>query len=172
MNKQLRFNLQFFADDSNEPSKQETETHTNEDYAKLKKSFDTTASELATLKKQLKDKMSDEEKKSQEQKDLIEKMKLYEQEIENNKIEKELLKGGFSSEEVEEIIKEKNGEKFYGTLVKIFNKKLENQKKIWEQDLINKTQTPRGTGGDTESFAMRKAKQQKDKEEPIKWGNF
>lgn len=169
----IKFNLQFFADEGESKANEtQTETHTEEDYLKLKKSFDTTASELATLKKQLKDKMSDEEKKSQEQKDLIERMKAYEQEIENNKIEKELLKGGFSSEEVEQIIKEKGGEKFYSTLVKIFNTKLENEKKNWEQDIINRTKTPSGKSGSDESFAARKAKQQTTKETPVKWGNF
>lgn len=170
----FRFNLQFFADEG-EPKENEpkTETHTEEDYLKLKKSFDTTASELATLKKQLKEQNKTEEKKSQEQKDLIERMKAYEQEIENNKIEKELLKGGFSSEEVEQIIKEKGGEKFYSTLVKIFKTKLENEKKNWEQEIINRTKTPSGkSDGGNESFAARKAKQQATKETPVKWGNF
>lgn len=71
-------NIQLFADNGGEPNGGNGEgggtppiTYTQEEYDKLKASFDKTSSELAKYKKEAKDKLSEEEKakKLQEEKD-------------------------------------------------------------------------------------------------------
>ena len=52
-----------------------------EEYEKLKASFDKTSSELASLKKQVQQKMTDEEKKAEEDKALREKVANYESQL-------------------------------------------------------------------------------------------
>lgn len=78
--------------------------YTDEDYDKLKASFDKTSSELADLKKQLKSKMSDEEKKAEEDKLKSEELENTKKELATLKIKSE-LSDTFEKEEVEKITK-------------------------------------------------------------------
>ena len=95
---------------------------------------------------------------------------------ENISIEKELLKGGFTSEEIEKVIKEKgNNVSLATTIANIVKAKLEQAKKEWQQELIDKTKGVSGSsnnGDGEESIAIKKAKQSKKQEPPVSWGNY
>lgn len=116
-NKYLTLNIQMFADEptdggTNEGSNAQPEkTITKEDYdklaselAKIKQANDNLSKENANYKRQAKDKMSEEEKKAQQDKekdDLIAQMR---QEILSTKMSKELTSCGFDDKQCEEII--------------------------------------------------------------------
>lgn len=76
--------------------------HTDEEFDKLKASFDKTSSELADLKKQLKSKMTDDEKKAEEDKLKNEELENTKKELATLKIKSE-LSDTFEKEEVEKI---------------------------------------------------------------------
>lgn len=80
----------------------QTPKYTDEDYDKLKASFDKTSSELADLKKQLKSKMTDDEKKAEEDKLKNEELENTKKELATLKIKSE-LSDTFEKEEVEKI---------------------------------------------------------------------
>lgn len=174
MNKKIKLNLQFFAENEQQTTDldPQSKTYTEEEYMKLKNSFDKTSKELAEMKKQEKEKLPEKEKEAKEREELKNKLDEYEREIENNKIEKLFLKNGFNAEETEKIIKARQNEDFLSTVLNVFNTKLENEKKKWQEELINKTKGVSGVNSNNEeSYAIRKAKERKE-EKPIKWGNF
>ena len=101
------------------------------DYEKLKASFDKTSSELASLKKQVQQKMTDEEKKAEEDKALREKVANYESQLENLTLEKSLTKNNlFSSEEAQNILKSKdNKSEMLESIMTLVSAKIEQAKK-------------------------------------------
>lgn len=84
------------ADDKPKPK------YTDEDYEKLKGSFDKASSELASLKKQLKDKQTDEEKKIAEEKEKNAEVEEMRKELATLKIERKLATD-FDEEEVKKL---------------------------------------------------------------------
>lgn len=166
----IKFNLQFFGE-GGEP---QPKTYSEEEYNKLKARVDEMSKNEKSLKQQLSEKMTEDEKKQDEANQLQQKLQQYESQLENITIEKELLKGGFSNEEIEKILKEKgNNLSLATTISTIFKEKLEKAKKDWETDLINKTKgVEGGSEGNEESYAVKKAKNIKKEEPQIKWGSF
>ena len=65
-------------------------------------------------------------------------------------IERELVASGFEEDEVQQYIKVKNDKVALAKQVStIIKKKLENAKKQWEQELLQKTKGVNGGGGET-----------------------
>ena len=105
----LASNLQMFAEDPNptdDGGKQNppTQKHTDEEYDKLKANFDKTSSEIAELKKQLKSKQSDEEKKAEEELTRQKEVEDLKKEVATYKIQSSLQEV-FEKEETEKLIK-------------------------------------------------------------------
>lgn len=159
-----RMNIQFFAepgtDGGSEPGvggggAGNTETVSKADYDKLLKQFEAQKNRIDELarnekeyKKQIADKQTDEEKKAQAEKETQDLIAQYKSQIENMSIEKELLSGGFTSEETNKIIESKGDSlKLAKSLSEIFKKKLEDSKKAWEKELVDKTKSVSGSGG-------------------------
>lgn len=129
---QIPFKLQFFGE--GEPPQEPNpnlKTYSQEEYEKLKASFDKTSSELASLKKQIQQKMTDEEKKAEEDKALREKVANYESQLENLTLEKSLTKNNlFSSEEAQNILKSKdNKSEMLESIMTLVSAKIEQAKK-------------------------------------------
>lgn len=76
--------------------------YSDEEYLKLKASFDKTSSEIAELKKQLKGKQTDDEKKAQEEAEKQQEMDNLKKEVTTYKI-KNSLQESFEKDEVEKI---------------------------------------------------------------------
>lgn len=116
----FKFNLQLFAEDGGEPNQEPPkQKYSDEEYEKLKASFDKSASELADLKKQLKTKMTDEEKKAEEEKARQVEFEKMQKELSTMKV-KTKLAGAFEEAEIEELsnlIIEGNVEKLVEKLV-------------------------------------------------------
>lgn len=168
-----KINLQFFAEEpgtNNEPK-----TYTEEEYNKLKTSFDKTCSELSKLKKE---KLTEEEVKAQEQKERENHIKDIEERLANSEIKEALLEGGvFTKEEVAKIIENKNDMKKLSTeLSNMFKTKLEEEKKKWNQELIDKSQHPQTHSGSNneDSLAAQYAKKHSQREDAqkVEWGSF
>lgn len=129
---QIPFKLQFFGEGEPTPEPNPNlKTYSHEEYEKLKASFDKTSSELASLKKQLQQKMTDEEKKAEEDKALREKVANYESQLENLTLEKSLTKNNlFSSEEAQNILKLKeNKNEMLESIMTLVSAKIEQAKK-------------------------------------------
>ena len=129
---QIPFKLQFFGEGEPTPEPNPNlKTYSQEEYEKLKASFDKTSSELASLKKQLQQKMTDEEKKAEEDKALREKVANYESQLENLTLEKSLTKNNlFSSEEAQNILKSKdNKSEMLESIMTLVSAKIEQAKK-------------------------------------------
>ena len=173
-NKMMSLNLQLFAEaDPVNGNEVPPKTYSEQEYKKLKDSLDKTSSELANLKKERQSKLSEDEKRAEEREELLKQLESYKKMAEDSKIEKELLKGGFTSEEVEKIIKDRDDfNKLSTTLGKIFKEKLEQEKKKWEEEIMQKDVGVKGQGGGEESVAVTKAKQSSKKQEEVKWGSF
>lgn len=124
-------------------------TYSEQEYLKLKASFDKASSELAEAKKQAKAKMSEDEKKAQEQDEINKKLADYESKFEDYALKEELMKGNvFTSEEIESIIKEKNDKPtLLKTMVSFFNKKVEDIKKQAVADFMKSSDVGGGSGG-------------------------
>ena len=124
-------------------------TYSEQEYLKLKASFDKASSELAEAKKQAKAKMSEDEKKAQEQDEINKKLADYESKFEDYALKEELMKGNvFTSEEIESIIKEKNDKPtLLKTMVSFFNKKVEDIKKQAVADFMKSSDVGGGAGG-------------------------
>ena len=78
--------------------------YSDEDYLKLKANFDKTSSEIAELKKQIKSKQTDEEKKAEEEATRQKEMDDLKKEVATYKI-KNALSESFEKEEIEKISK-------------------------------------------------------------------
>lgn len=129
---QIPFKLQFFGEGEPTPEPNPNlKTYSHEEYEKLKASFDKTSSELASLKKQAQQKMTDEEKKAEEDKALREKLANYESQLENLTLEKSLTKNNlFSSEEAQNILKSKdNKSEMLESIMTLVSTKIEQAKK-------------------------------------------
>lgn len=129
---QIPFKLQFFGEGEPTPEPNPNlKTYSQEEYEKLKASFDKTSSELASLKKQAQQKMTDEEKKEEEAKALREKLANYESQLENLTLEKSLTKNNlFSSEEAQNILKSKdNKSEMLESIMTLVSAKIEQAKK-------------------------------------------
>ena len=129
---QIPFKLQFFGEGEPTPEPNPNlKTYSQEEYEKLKASFDKTSSELASLKKQVQQKMTDEEKKAEEDKALREKVANYESQLENLTLEKSLTKNNlFSSEEAQNILKSKdNKSEMLERIMTLVSAKIEQAKK-------------------------------------------
>lgn len=129
---QIPFKLQFFGEGEPAPEPNPNpKTYSHEEYEKLKASFDKTSSELASLKKQVQQKMTDEEKKAEEDKALREKVANYESQLENLTLEKSLTKNNlFSSEEAQNILKSKdNKSEMLESIMTLVSAKIEQAKK-------------------------------------------
>lgn len=129
---QIPFKLQFFGEGELTPEQNPNlKTYSHEEYEKLKASFDKTSSELASLKKQVQQKMTDEEKKAEEDKALREKVANYESQLENLTLEKSLTKNNlFSSEEAQNILKSKdNKSEMLESIMTLVSAKIEQAKK-------------------------------------------
>lgn len=129
---QIPFKLQFFGEGEPTPEPNPNlKTYSQEEYEKLKASFDKTSSELASLKKQVQQKMTDEEKKTEEDKALREKLANYESQLENLTLEKSLTKNNlFSSEEAQNILKSKdNKSEMLESIMTLVSAKIEQAKK-------------------------------------------
>lgn len=129
----ITLNIQLFAEGENGQGGNDNppKTYSEEEYNKLKASFDKASSELAEAKKQAKAKMSEDEKKAQEQDEINKRLAEYESKFEDYALKEELMKGNvFTNEEIESIIKEK-GDKptLLKTIVTLFNGKIEQIKK-------------------------------------------
>lgn len=155
-------NIQLFADDGNNGSEggnengQEQKTYTEEEFKKLKASFDSTASELAKMKKEQKAKMSEEEKrlKEQEEKDL--RLKELELKVLTSDITNELMTSGLEKDSISKIVEAIKG----GDLVemsKVISKEItilcEKVKKEAQSEFQrNGTIPPAGEGKQTDTF--------------------
>lgn len=129
---QIPFKLQFFGEGEPTPEPNPNlKTYSHEEYEKLKASFDKASSELANLKKQVQQKMTDEEKKTEEDKALREKLANYESQLENLTLEKSLTKNNlFSSEEAQNILKSKdNKSEMLESIMTLVSAKIEQAKK-------------------------------------------
>lgn len=129
---QIPFKLQFFGEGEPTPEPNPNlKTYSQEEYEKLKASFDKTSSELASLKKQVQQKMTDEEKKAEEDKALREKVANYESQLENLTLEKSLTKNNlFSSEEAQNILKSKDSKsEMLESIMTLVSAKIEQAKK-------------------------------------------
>lgn len=82
--------------------------YSDEEYIKLKAQFDKLASEQADLKKQLKSKQTDEEKKAEEEANRQKEMEDLKKEVSTYKI-KSVLAENFDQTEVEKIVEAING---------------------------------------------------------------
>lgn len=149
--------IQFFAEGNegkednggNEGGAPTPKTYSEEEYAKLKNSFDKTASELAELKKQLKSKMTEDEKKSEEQKEIDKKLKLYESKMEDYELKDELVAVNvFTNDEIQTIISKKESKKdLIKSIVELVNGKIEEAKKQAVAEFMRSSDGSGGTGG-------------------------
>lgn len=136
-NKFIPFNLQLFAEDGegdgtdNGGNEKTLKTYSEEEYLKLKASFDKASSELAEAKKRERAKLTDEEKKAKEQEEVNQKLADYESKFEDYALKEELLKCNlFNNDEITSIVKEKNDKpKLLAKIVELFNSKIDNIKK-------------------------------------------
>lgn len=145
----LPLNIQLFAEGDGNDGGTTQKTYSEEEYNKLKASFDKTSSELAEAKKQAKAKMSEDEKKAQEQEEVNKKLAEYESKFEDYALKEELLKGNvFTSEEIENIIKQKADKPtLLKTIMTLFNSKIENIKKEAVAEFMKSSDVGGSNGG-------------------------
>lgn len=107
----LRFplNIQNFAEGGGNNGQDPTKSNGNdqiskEDYDKLKSQFDKTSSELAKMKKEAKDKMTEDEKKAEEQKAKDDRLAELELQVLTSNMTNELLDSGLEKDSVSKIV--------------------------------------------------------------------
>lgn len=148
-------NIQLFADgegdngnggtDQNPPKQK----YSDEEYLKLKASFDKASTEVADLKKQLKSKQTDEEKKAEEEATRQKEVDDLKREVATYKIQNSLQEG-FEKEEVEKISKailDGDTDSLVKTLVesrKAYKEKIYTQAK---EEFSRSAKIPGGNGG-------------------------
>lgn len=158
-------------------------TYSEEEYNKLiqerdkfKNSIDKLTSENADYKRKAKDKLSEEEKLIQAQKEKDEALLSAQKELLGIKLTKEFMGCGF-----EETICEQLVESYHKGDIVAFTKDLktnintlvENKlKKYKELAQKNSTYPPNGDGKETMSLGKQKALQTQKKDDTFKWGNF
>lgn len=135
---------------------------------KQKQMKDKYATENAEYKKKEVAKMSDEEKKASELKELIESKNKMEAELKTMRLEKDLLSNGFTAEESELLIKDNFAVK---TIADILKKRIEENTKSVTAGLIKKTTPSDPVGSDIdkgkEKSAFAKYQESKKKTENI-----
>ena len=171
----LPLNIQLFAEpnEGGEGGGEPTpKTYTEEEYKKLKDSFDKSASELAEFKKRERERLTDEEKRVKEQEEKDAEYESMKSKIEDYELKNQLIKDNtFTSEEADSIIKEKaDSSKMLGVIVSLINKKVEEAVKTAKADFMKSSDVD-GSNGE-ESYAVRKAKDSKTESKPIQWGSF
>lgn len=155
----LRFplNIQLFADpnpsgegDGNGGNDTPPKTYSEQEYLKLKSSFDKVSSEVADLKKQAKAKMNDDEKKAQEQKEKDEILASTKKELLSIKLSKEFMIAGFDEETTNKIVEAYNDNDavaFARTLSTCIKTLVENARKEEQiQFQRSSTMPPSGSG--------------------------
>lgn len=174
---QNKLNLQFFAED-NPDGNPTPKVYTEEEYNKLKASFDKTSSDLAKMKKDLQSKLSEEEKKAKEIADREQHFKDMEERLANSEIKEALLENGvFNKDEVSKIIENKNDmKKLAVELSNIFKAKLENEKKKWLQELNDNSKTPgsKKNNSNESNYVIERARNfnNKNNDVEVQWGAF
>lgn len=115
------------------------------DAEKQKQLKDKYATENADYKRKEVEKMSDEEKKSKELQDLIDSKNKIEAELQQMRLEKDLLANGFTADESAKLI---NGKFAVKDIAEIFKARLDAQEKSLRAELIKDTTpaTPMGNG--------------------------
>lgn len=113
---------------------------------KQKKLKDDYAKESANYKKQLADKMTDEEKSATARKELEEHYANLEKELNNLKLEKEVLGCGFTKEESDKLFESNFSVKAYS---EILAKRIEENTKIVKATLIKETTLEKELGSGT-----------------------
>lgn len=116
MEKQKKFqfplNIQLFAEQSgtnddeheNKEGSNQEKTYSQQEYDKLKSSFDLTSSELAKLKKEAKAKLTEDERKQKEQEEKDARLKELELKVLTSDMTSELLSSGLEKSSVSKII--------------------------------------------------------------------
>lgn len=159
-----KINIQFFGDETNVDGSTEggvespkTKTYSEEEYLKLKTSYDKTASELANAKKQIKDKMSEDEQKAAAEEEKDQKFKDLQSKIEDYELKDELVRGNlFTSEEIDKIVSKKGNKKeLINAIVGITNAKIEEAKKNAIADFM-RSSDGKGTSGNKNSSTIDK----------------
>ena len=88
------------------------------DYAKIKEALSKSNSENAEYKKKERERLSEDEKKSLEFKELVESKNQIENELKQIKLEREFLSNGFSQEECDSLIKTNCSPKSISDIIK------------------------------------------------------
>ena len=155
-------NLQLFAEDPSgnngeggnpNPNNQgdpKTNKHSDEEYDKLKVQFDKTSSELAEIKKQLKSKQTDEEKKAEEEKVKNQEIEAMKKDLATYKIKAE-LGDTFETDEIEKLSKvlvEGNQEEIVKTLKEIVKAKKDKIYADAKKEFSQSSSLPGGNGKD------------------------
>lgn len=122
------------------------------------------ANENASYKKKELDKMSDDEKKAKELQDIMDENKLVKAELQQMKLEKEILASGFTAEECDKLMK---GNMAVGVFAEILKARLEENTKSVKASLIKSStpDAPLGNGSTADpnmSYAEKLAKSRFD----------
>lgn len=117
----------------------------NNDYIKKSDAYDKVSSENADYKRKERDKLSDEQKKEQELQDLIDSKNKIEAELQQMRLEKDLLANGFTADESAKLI---GGNFSVKDIAEILKTRLDAQEKSLKAELIKGTTpaTPMGNG--------------------------
>lgn len=156
-----KYDLQLFAEPGEGGSSEEQtppkQKYSDEEYEKLKAMFDKEVSEKASLKKQLKDKQTEEEKKQTEEAEKKAQVEQMQKELSTLKIERKLA-SDFDEEEIKELgglITSGDTDKLVDALVKI---RQAYKKKVLEEakaEFSKSADLPGGGGNDdTPSFVQ------------------
>lgn len=155
-------NLQLFAEDPsgnngeggnpnpNPQGDSKTNKHSDEDYDKLKASHDKISSEVAELKKQLRSKQTDEEKKAEEEKIKNQEIEAMKKDLATYKIKAE-LGDTFETDEIEKLSKvlvEGNQEEIVKTLKEIVKAKKDKIYADAKKEFSQSSSLPGGNGKD------------------------
>ena len=155
--------IQLFADEGGDPNpnpdpapkNDNKQKYSDEEYLKLKASFDKTSTEIAELKKQLKSKQTDDEKKAEEEATRQKEVDDLKKEVATYKI-KNSLQECFEKEEVEKISKsiiEGDVDSLVKNLVelrKAYKEKIYTQAK---EEFSKSAKIPGGNGGGDDTNA-------------------
>lgn len=145
-----KINIQLFAE---EPTATAPETSTDApqnfeqlytdavgEIERLKKQMSKVNSENADYKRKMQAQMTDEEKRVAEQNDLLAKLQQAEEQLNTYKLRDDLVKQGFTAQEIEMLVKGNCSAEVY---VKIMNDRLMAQaESLKAQNLVNSTTTP------------------------------
>ena len=154
-------NIQLFADgedggENGGANKGTPKTYTEEEYNKLKASFDNTSSELAKYKKEAKAKLSEEEKKQKEQEEKDTLLKELQEKVLKSEMTTELTKSGLEENSISNIIeafKTGDGTNLSKVIAEEILKHIKKVKDEAQKDFqSNGTTPPVGNGKKTDSF--------------------